>query len=478
MAYPNVFLLINGEWRAAAHGETLDVINPANGKIIGNVAKAARDDIERSLKAAQAGFKSWSATSAYDRAKKMRRAADLVRARADDIARLLTLEEGKPYAEARNEVVNCAELIDWFADEARRTYGRLIPARQAGVMSATVKEPVGPAIGFTPWNFPVAQVTRKLAPALAAGCSIVIKAPEETPASPAALIQCFVDADIAPGVIGLLYGEPSEISSYAIPHPTIRKVSFTGSVPVGKHLAALASAHMKRITMELGGHGPVIVCEDADLESAASALAMAKFRNAGQVCVAPTRFIVHEAVYAEFTDLFTKKAQALKIGDGLDAGTTMGPLINERRRASVERLIADAVEKGASLKCGGERIAGDGFFFQPTVLADVTTEMVAMNEEPFGPIALFMSYSKLDDAIAEANRLPFGLAAYVWTRDAKKASALGRGIESGMVTINHLGIALPETPYGGIRESGYGSEGGPEAVEAYLNTKFVSHLSE
>jgi succinate-semialdehyde dehydrogenase / glutarate-semialdehyde dehydrogenase len=478
MAYPNVTLLINGEWRAASSGETLAVINPANGKTIGSVAKATRDDIEDALQAAISGFKTWSATSAYDRAKKMRRAAELVRTRADDIARVLTLEEGKPFAEARTEVTNCADLIDWFADEARRTYGRVIPARQIGVTATTVKEPVGPAIGFTPWNFPVAQVTRKLAPALAAGCSIVIKAPEETPASPAALIQCFVDADIAPGVIGLLYGEPSEISAYAIPHPAIRKVSFTGSVPVGKHLASMASAHMKRITMELGGHGPVIVCEDADLEAAASTLAMAKFRNAGQVCVAPTRFIVDERVYAEFTDLFVQKARALKVGDGLDPGTTMGPLINERRRASVERLIADAVEKGASLKCGGERIAGDGFFFQPTVLADVTTDMAAMNDEPFGPIALFMPYRTLDGALAEANRLPFGLASYVWTRDAKKASKLARGIESGMVTINHLGLALPETPYGGIRESGYGSEGGPEAVEAYLNTKFVSHLSE
>jgi succinate-semialdehyde dehydrogenase / glutarate-semialdehyde dehydrogenase len=478
MAYPNVSLLINGEWHAASQGATLDVVNPANGKVIGAVAKASRDDVERALQAAQAGFRAWSATSAYERAKKMRRAAELVRTRADDIARLLTLEEGKPFAEARTEVVNCADLIDWFADEARRTYGRVIPARQPNVMQTTVKEPVGPAIGFTPWNFPVAQVTRKLAPALAAGCSIVIKAPEETPASPAALIQCFVDADIAPGVIGLLYGEPAEISAYAIPHDVIRKVSFTGSVPVGKHLAAMASAHMKRITMELGGHGPVIICEDADLESAASALAMAKFRNAGQVCVAPTRFMIHESVYEAFTELFVKKAQALKIGDGLDAGVTMGPLINERRRASIERLIADAVEKGAQLKTGGKRVGNEGFFFEPTVLADVTPEMAAMNEEPFGPIALFMPYTKLEDALAEANRLPFGLAAYAWTRDAKKASALSRGIESGMVTVNHLGLALPETPYGGIRESGYGSEGGPEAVEAYLNTKFVSHLSE
>ena len=478
MNYPNVKLLINGEWCTAAGNDVLEVTNPANGKVIGTVAKAAREDIEQALQAAQAGFKQWSIISAFDRAKKMRKAAELVRARAEDIARLITLEEGKPLAEARTEVNSCADLIEWFADEARRTYGRVIPARQVGVMSATVKEPVGPAIGFTPWNFPVAQVTRKLAPALAAGCSIVIKAPEETPASPAALIQCFVDADIVPGAIALLYGEPAEISAYAIPHDVIRKVSFTGSVPVGKHLAAMASSHMKRITMELGGHGPVIICDDADLQSAAAALSMAKFRNAGQVCVAPTRFMVDERVYEEFIDLFVQKAQALKVGDGLDAGTTMGPLINERRRASVERLIDEAVDGGALVRTGGSRIGGDGFFFEPTVLADVTPDMSVMNEEPFGPIALFMPYKNLDHALAEANRLPFGLAAYVWTQDAKKASALSRGIEAGMVTINHLGIALPETPYGGIRESGYGSEGGIEAVEAYLNTKFVSHLSE
>lgn len=478
MTYSNVKLLINGEWCDASNGDVIEIINPANGKMIGAVAKAAYEDIEHALQAAQAGFKRWSATSPFDRAKKMRKAAELVRARGEEIARLLTLEEGKPLAEARMEVNSCADLIDWFADEARRTYGRVIPARQVGVLQTTIKEPIGPAIGFTPWNFPVAQVTRKLAPALAAGCSIVIKAPEETPASPAALIQCFLDADIAPGAIGLLYGEPAEISAYAIPHKVIRKVSFTGSVPVGKHLAAMASAHMKRITMELGGHGPVIICEDADLQSAATALSMAKFRNAGQVCVAPTRFMVDERVYEEFIDLFVKKVQALKVGDGLDAGTTMGPLINERRRASVERLINEAVEKGASVRAGGSRIEGDGFFFQPTVLADVTTDMAVMNEEPFGPIALFMPYKKIENALTEANRLPFGLASYVWTQDAKKASALSRGIESGMVTINHLGLALPETPYGGIRESGYGSEGGPEAVEAYLNTKFVSHLSE
>ncbi|MBN3725353.1 NAD-dependent succinate-semialdehyde dehydrogenase [Burkholderia sp. Ac-20379] len=477
MAYHDVNLFIDGEWRPGAGGQTLDVTNPATGARIGAVARAETQDVELAIQAAQKGFVAWRGISAFERAKTMRNAASLVRERADAIATLLTTEEGKPLAEARMEVNSVADLLDWFADEARRVYGRVIPGRQPNVMQTALKEPVGPAIGFTPWNFPVAQIMRKVAPALAAGCSIIVKAPEETPASPAALIQCFHDAGVPAGTIGLLFGVPAEISEYAIPHPGIRKVSFTGSVPIGKQLAALASRHMKRATMELGGHAPVIVCEDADLESAATLLAGAKFRNAGQVCVAPTRFLIARRVYAAFCDKFAGKAAALKVGDGLADCTTMGPLINERRLQSVERLVDDAVAKGARLLTGGKRLDGPGHFYAPTVLADVTTEMDAMNDEPFGPIALLMPFDDLEDALREANRLPFGLASYAWTRDSATASTLARGIEAGMLTINHLGLALPETPYGGIRESGIGSEGGPEAVEAYLNTKFVSHLN-
>ncbi|MEX3816507.1 NAD-dependent succinate-semialdehyde dehydrogenase [Paraburkholderia sp. BR13439] len=477
MSYQDVNLFIDGEWRRGALNQTLDVVNPATGERIGSVARAETQDVESAIQAAQKGFRDWSGISAFDRAKKMRRAAELLRERAEPIARLLTTEEGKPLAEARLEVNSCADLIEWFADEARRVYGRVIPGRNAAVLQTSLKEPVGPAIGFTPWNFPVSQVTRKLAPALAAGCSIIIKAPEETPASPAELIQCFHDAGVPAGTIGLLFGVPAEISEYAIPHAGIRKVSFTGSVPVGKQLAAMASRHMKRVTMELGGHAPVVICDDADLESAASLLAAAKFRNAGQVCIAPTRFLIDQRVYGAFCDKFGSKAAALKVGDGLEDGTTMGPLINERRLQSVAHLVEDAVGKGARVITGGKRIVGKGYFFEPTVLADVTPEMAAMNDEPFGPVALLMPFKDLNDALNEANRLPFGLASYAWTRDSAKASTLFRGIEAGMVTINHLGLALPETPYGGVRDSGIGSEGGPEAVEAYLNTKFVSHLN-
>jgi succinate-semialdehyde dehydrogenase/glutarate-semialdehyde dehydrogenase len=472
--YPDTQLYIDGSWRPARSGRTIPVLNPATEDVIGHVAHAGKDDLDEALDAAAKGFAAWRKVSAYERSKLMRKAAEIMRGRADDIARLMTLEQGKPLAEAKMEVMAATDIIDWFAEESRRAYGRVVPARAEGVYQLVVKEPVGPVAAFTPWNFPINQVVRKLSAAVATGCSIIVKAPEETPASPAALLQAYIDAGLPAGVANLVYGVPAEISEYLIPHPIIRKVTFTGSTPVGKHLAALAGQHMKRVTMELGGHAPAIVFDDADLEHAAKTLAAAKFRNAGQVCVSPTRFLVQERLYEPFVEKFVAMAKGLKVGDGTAADTQMGPLAHDRRVPWVETLVADARQKGAEVHTGGERIGNKGYFYQPTVLTGVGKEARMMNEEPFGPLAMIAPFKEFDEVVEEANRLPFGLAAYAFTRSAKTANAVAAKVETGMMTINHLGLALPEVPFGGVKDSGYGSEGGSEAIEAYLNTKFVT----
>jgi len=475
--YPDTKLLIEGEWRDGKDGGTLPVIDPATGDTIGTVATASTADLDAALAAVERGFKVWSETSAYERSKVMRKAAALLRERSERIAAIMTREQGKPLAEAKGEVLGGADTIEWFAEEARRTYGQIIPARAPGVMQMAIKLPVGPVAAFTPWNFPINQIVRKLSAALGAGCSIIVKAPEETPASPAELIRCFVDAGVPAGVVNLVYGVPAEISEYLIPHPVIRKISFTGSTPVGKHLAALAGKHMKLATMELGGHAPAIVFDDADLDKAVKVLSMAKFRNAGQVCVSPTRFLVQEGVYGKVVDAFTDAAKAIKVAGGMEDGAQMGPLANERRIPALESLIQDAVDHGAELTTGGRRIGNKGNFFEPTVLSNVPKAARIMNEEPFGPVAVFSPFSTLDEAIGEANRLPFGLASYAFTGSAETAQQLGTRIEAGMTTINHNGLALPEVPFGGVKDSGHGTEGGSEAIEAYLTTKFVSHFA-
>ncbi|WP_087718566.1 NAD-dependent succinate-semialdehyde dehydrogenase [Salinicola salarius] len=475
-SYSDVKLYIDGEWREGSDGRQIDVVNPATGEVIGRVAHATTADLDAALAATERGFQTWRATSAFERYKIMRKAAELLRERADGIARLMTQEQGKPLAEARGETLAAADTIDWLAEEGRRTYGRIVPARAAGVEQRVVRQPVGPVAAFTPWNFPINQVVRKLSSALATGCSIIVKAPEETPASPAELIRAFADAGVPAGVIGLVYGVPAEISSYLIPHPTIRKVTFTGSTPVGKQLAAMAGEHMKLATMELGGHAPALVFDDADVEQAARLLAGSKFRNAGQVCVSPTRFLIQRGVFETFLERFVALAREVKVGNGLDPDVTMGPLANERRRPALEALIDDARSQGATVQLGGKGSDGPGYFFEPTVLTGLTPQMRAMNEEPFGPLALLVPFDDLEEALAEANRLPFGLAAYAFTASSKTAQALSDRLEAGMLTINHLGIALPELPFGGIKDSGYGSEGGSEALEAYLTTKLVTHM--
>jgi succinate-semialdehyde dehydrogenase/glutarate-semialdehyde dehydrogenase len=475
--YQDVLLHIAGKWRAANGGRTIGVVNPATEEVIGTLAHAGTPDLDEALESAASGFAVWRKLSAYERGKIMRKAADLVRERSESIARLMTTEQGKPLAEARMEILGSADVIDWFAEEGRRAYGRVIPARAAGVYQLSLREPVGVVAGFTPWNFPMSQAVRKVSAALAAGCAFILKGPEETPASCAELVRAFVDAGTPAGVVQLVFGVPAEISEYLIPHPVVKKISFTGSTVVGKHLAALAGAHMKRATMELGGHAPAIIFNDADLDAAATILAANKFRNAGQVCVAPTRFIVQNEVYQPFLQKFVAKCEAIKLGNGLEAGTTMGPLANDRRVGAMESLLADAVSKGAKIATGGKRSGNKGYFFEPTVVTDISPDARVLNEEPFGPLALFMPFATFDDAIAEANRLPYGLAAYAYTRSATTAAGLGAGIEAGMVGINHHGLALPETPFGGMKDSGYGSEGGAEGLEPYLVTKFVTQAS-
>ncbi len=475
MSYPEILLHIDGAWVKGARGKSEPVLNPATGEAIGMVPHADRDDLDRALAAAAKGFAAWRKVSAHDRYKLMRKAADNLRATADAIAEAMVMEQGKPLLEAKMETLAGADIIDWFAEEARRTYGRIVPARADGVHQLVIKEPVGPVAAFTPWNLPINQAVRKISGAVAAGCSIIIKGPENTPGSVMGLVKAFVDAGLPAGVLNLVFGVPSEISEYLIPHPVIRKVSFTGSVAVGKQLAALAGAHMKRVTMELGGHAPAIVCEDADIDGAVKILAANKYRNAGQVCISPTRFLVQESVYRPFVEKFVAAARALKVGDGLDKETRMGPLAHARRVEAMDALVADAAAKGAHIETGGKRIGNKGFFFAPTVMTDVPMNARILNEEPFGPLAPIRSFRDLDEVVSEANRLPYGLAAYAYTRSTKTAARLGEAIESGMVSINHHGLALPEVPFGGIKDSGYGSEGGSEAIEAYLNTKFITH---
>ncbi len=475
--YPDTQLHIAGTWRSGSDGQTLPVENPATGEGIGTVAVATPGDLSAALDAAQRGFSQWRSVSAYERSAILRRAAALMRERRDGIAEIMTREQGKPLTEAKMETSVAADIIEWFAEEGRRAYGRVIPARASNVMQLVLREPVGPVAAFTPWNFPINQAVRKISGALAAGCSIVLKGPEDTPAACAALVRAFLDAGVPGDVLGLVYGDPASISGTLIPHPVIRKISFTGSVAVGKQLAALAGQHMKRVTMELGGHAPAIVFDDADVDTAVKVLSANKYRNAGQVCIAPTRFLVQERVYDRFVEGFVAASRAVQVGDGLAEATTMGPLVHARRVEAMEGFVSDAEARGAKLLTGGKRLGNRGHFFEPTVLADVPLDARVMNEEPFGPIAAIRRFSDDEEALTEANRLPFGLAAYAYTRSVDRVGRIGARVESGMVSINHHGIALPETPFGGVKDSGYGSEGGSEAIEAYLTTKFVTQAS-
>lgn len=470
-------LFIGGVWRNTHPTESIPVINPATEDQIGLIAKASLADIEDAAIAAEKGFAAWKQVSALERATIMHKAANLIRERAENIALILTTEHGKPLAEAMGEVAATADTIDWHAEEGRRAYGRVIPSRALGIHQFTLMEPIGPVVGFAPWNFPLIQAVKKVAGALAAGCSIILKGATEAPTCAVELVKAFADAGVSPGAVNLLFGDSSQISEYLIAHPSIRKVTFTGSTPVGKKLASLAGLHMKRSTMELGGHAPVIVMDDADIATAVKISVAAKYRNAGQVCVSPTRFLVHYKVFDEFVSCFVEGARAIKVGDGLDPTVTMGPMAHLGRLKATEELVADAVSHGAKLEIGGNRVGDKGYFFEPTVLTNVPVTALAMVDEPFGPIAIINPFDDIDEAIKEANRLPYGLSAYAYTRSLTSANKLFNGIESGAISINHHSVALPEHPFGGVKDSGYGTEGGPGALDAFMTTKFVSLAS-
>jgi succinate-semialdehyde dehydrogenase / glutarate-semialdehyde dehydrogenase len=470
--YPELQLFVAGEWRRR---DGAPVINPADESILGTVPHATRTDLDDALTAAEAGFGVWRRTSPAKRAEIIQLAAQLCRERVEEMAVAMTLEQGKPIAQSRLEILRGCDIIEWDATEGRRVYGRVIPS-EPGMRNTVLRQPIGVVAAFSPWNFPMSSPARKVAGALSAGCSIILKASEETPAGAVQLVRAFADAGLPPGVLNLVFGTPSEISEYLIPQPAVRLVTFTGSIPVGKHLAAMAGANMKPAIMELGGHAPVIVCDDADPEGAAATSATGKSRNAGQVCISPTRFFVQEAIYDRFTTTFGDRARQIKIGDGLDPANQMGPLANDRRLAAMESLVADATQKGARLVAGGSRIGNRGYFYPLTVLADVPDDARAMREEPFGPLALLRSVGSLDEAIDKANSLPYGLAAYAFTNSARNIDRLAEGVEAGNLSINHLTASFAETPFGGVKDSGYGREGGTEGLECYTIAKNVSHL--
>ncbi|WP_405009106.1 NAD-dependent succinate-semialdehyde dehydrogenase [Kitasatospora sp. NBC_01539] len=473
--YPALRLYIAGEWCEGETGRTTEVVNPATEQVIGHVPLATTADLDRAAAAAAAGFETWRSTPIAQRTAILHRAADLLVSRAAEVGRIMTLEQGKPLAEAANEARRVAGALRWDADDARRAYGRVIPSEDGTLLSVR-RHPIGPVAAFTPWNFPAGSPMRKIAAALSAGCSIVIKASEETPGTACELVRCFADAGLPAGVLNLVFGEPAEVSAHLIAHPATRLVAFTGSVPVGKLLAAASGAQMKPSIMELGGHAPVIVCADADPVTAARRAAAAKFANAGQVCTSPSRFLVHESLVEAFTEEFVRAAEAAVVGDGLDEGVTMGPLANERRLTAIEALVADAVARGAKVLTGGSRLDRPGYYYPPTVLTDVPDDAALMTDEPFGPIAPIVPFTDLDEALRIANALPYGLAAYGFTRSTATAERLTRELEAGILSINHCGGSVHEAPSGGVKSSGYGREGGPEGLDAYLVTKRVSHL--
>ena len=476
-SYPALSLYIDGQFIAADGRKEQDVLNPATNQVIGKLPHATTEDLQRALNAAQRAFESWKKTSPLERSKVLRKVAELARERATDIGRNITLDQGKPLAEAVGEVVFCAEHAEWHAEECRRIYGRVIPARQEGVRQTVLREPIGVCAAFSPWNFPFNQAIRKITAALGAGCTMVIKGPEDAPSAVVAIAQLFHDAGLPPGCLNVVWGVPHEVSDFLIKSPIVKKISFTGSVQVGKLLGGMAGSLMKRCTMELGGHAPVIVCDDADVEAAADMLVPFKFRNAGQVCISPTRFYVQEGAYDTFVARFLAKLEKVKVGDGLLKDTRMGPLAQARRVAAIEGFIDDAHQRGATILAGGKAMGGEGNFFAPTLVADLPEDSRLMTEEPFGPIAGIVRFKTVEEALQRANSLPFGLASYAFTGGTKNARLISEGLEAGMVSINHFGMALAETPFGGIKDSGYGSEGGLETFDGYLNTKFVTQLN-
>ncbi len=474
--YPELALIIGGERRGLAGRDVMPVVDPSSGSRIADLPLASVADLDDALESAARAATLWRETPAYERYGILRRAGDLLRQRAEEIGRVTTIEQGKPLRESTAETLAAADILDWFGEEGRRVYGRIVPSRVAGVRDLVLRQPVGPVAAFTPWNFPITIPARKVGAALAAGCPVVIKPAEETPATGLALAQALIDAGLPPGVLSVVFGIPGQVAAHLIGSPLIRKVTFTGSTAVGRQIAHLAADGVKRVTLELGGHAPVLVFDDADVRVAAQQSVAAKFRNAGQICIAPTRFLVQEGVYDQFVTAFGDAVQGLALGNGLDPATTVGPLAHDRRPEAVTALVDDAVERGARVVAGGSKAEGEGYFWNPTLLADVDSGARVMSEEPFGPVALAVPFTDTDDALRIANSLPYGLASYAFTASRSTAYDIGERIEAGMLAINHFRITGPETPFGGVKESGYGSEGGSEGIEDFLFSKLVSEM--
>jgi succinate-semialdehyde dehydrogenase/glutarate-semialdehyde dehydrogenase len=468
--YPQLDLIIGG--RRIRDRDTLLVLDPATGERLGDLPVATAADLDDAITAAVAAFPAWRRTPAAQRARILSGAAALLRQRADAIGRVITREQGKPVAEAVQEVHGAAGILEWFAEEGRRSYGRVVPASQPGVRHLVLPEPVGPVAAFTPWNFPITIPARKIGGALAAGCPIVIKPAEETPATTLALAGALLEAGLPEGVLSMVFGDPAAVSEHLIRSEGIRKVTFTGSTAIGRRIAALAAEGVKRVTLELGGHAPVLVFDDADLARAVALSAAAKFRNAGQVCISPTRFLVQETVYHEFGKRFAEVARHIKVGNGLEPGVGMGPLAHERRPPMIESFVQDAIDTGATVVAGGHGL--DGCFWEPTVLSGVAPAARTMIEEPFGPLALIAPFRDLDDAVRQANDVRYGLASYAFTGSLRTAHELSESVEAGMLGINQMVLTGPETPFGGTKESGYGSEGGSEGLADYQYAKLVS----
>jgi succinate-semialdehyde dehydrogenase/glutarate-semialdehyde dehydrogenase len=470
--YPDLHLHIDGEWLEAGSRRVQAVINPATGATLSELPLVDAADLDRALDAARRGFIVWRATAPEARGRILKKAAELLRERSEAIVQIATSEQGKTLAEMRVELQMAAGTLEWAGEEARRLYGRVL-RRACGTRSLVSYEPVGPVAAFAPWNFPLGNPARKFGAALGAGCSCILKPAEEAPASALAVLQALLDAGLPKGVAQIVFGVPDEVSRQLLASPVIRKISFTGSVAVGKHLMKLAADGMKRTTMELGGHAPVLVFDDADIDRTLELTVASKFRNAGQVCIAPTRFYIQENVYERFVNGFAERAAALRVGNGLDLSNQMGPLANDRRPRAVEQFVADATQNHARVVTGGQGIGKQGYFWQPTVLAEVPNAARVMNEEPFGPLAMMTPFRSFDDAIVQANRLPFGLAAYAFTNSAKRVIELGEAIETGMLGINTTAVGGADSPFGGVKDSGHGAEDGPEGVAACLVTKAI-----
>lgn len=475
--YPRIEIIIGGKRIGPEDRVARSVINPATGAELGTMPAITAAELEQAVQVSQAAFEHWRDRPALDRSAILRRFADLLRRDEAQIARHLTLDMGKPLAEALAEVRSAADYVDWHAEEGRRVYGRIIPARAAGVQQLVTREPVGVCLAIAPWNFPLSQSIRKVANALAAGCSLLLKGATETPSAIMAIANRLEEAGLPDGVLSILWGDPALIADTLLAHPLVKKISFTGSVPVGKHLAALAGRHMKRATMELGGHAPVLVFDDVDPQAVARTLSANKLRNAGQVCISPTRFYVQDGAYDSFVPELVAAFEQVTVGNGLDPATRMGPLVHPGRVAAMEALVANARDHGANVATGGNRVGNEGFFYAPTIVEAADDRIALMQEEPFGPIAIVSRFRTTEEALTRANGLPFGLASYVFTNSLDRADRAAAGLAAGMVSINHFGLALPETPFGGINDSGYGSEGGMESFDGYLNTKFVSRNS-